>query len=174
MPMHGCTHPCHKCRESGAPMPRGTVERTNVRLPTAVLVHPFEIAFATLFELVGAGLLLQGGRVKVSSIQTLPEMLVLCWEVFLLIGGPAIMLGVLWRGTPAMGRAIEILGLGLGAAAWVTYAITMWVALGIPATIPALQGVTIAAACVLRIWALNRVEKVIARVNAAPATDVTA
>lgn len=172
MPPHG-HDTCHQCDQSGAPMPRGTIERTRVRTPTALLVHPFELAFAALFTLIGAGLLARGGEVRVSSIQTLPEPLVVCWEIFLLAGGPSVAFGLLWRGTPMMGRAIETAGLCLAAAAWSTYAVTMWAVLGAPATIPSGEGVTIALACLLRAYALLRVEKVIAKVNAAPAPDVT-
>lgn len=151
--------------------PRGTAERTKVRLPTAILVHPFELGFAAIFEIVGIGLFIQGPHLRVSSVQTLPDPLVWCWEVFLLLAGPAIVFGLLWSRTPAMGRGVEIAGLSLAAAAWSSYAVTIWAAVGSVGIPSALQAVTIAVVCMLRVVALRKVNKVVAHVNAARKDD---
>ncbi|GAA2037298.1 hypothetical protein GCM10009740_31310 [Terrabacter terrae] len=133
------------------------------RVPTALLSHSFELAFAALFAILGFGLLAHGHEVKVTTVQTLPIPLVIAWEVCLLAGGPAMALGLLWRGTETMGRAIETAGLSLGAGAWVTSAITVWWLSphGALPLVPIAEAFTIFIACILRAVALYRVEKAI-------------
>lgn len=132
-------------------------------IPTPLLVHPFELAFAAFFTILAAALIAHGHEVKVTAVQTLPIPLVVTWEICLLGGGPAIALGLLWRGTQTMGRAIETAGLALGAGAWATYATTIWwlTPAGDHPVVPTAQAATVVLACVLRGIFLYRVEKAI-------------
>lgn len=124
-----------------------------------LLAHPFELAFAALFILVGGALAAKGHEVRLSSVQELPMALVVGWEVCLLLGGPAIAVGLCWRGSELMARAIERAGLYLAAAAWSTYALTIGVMTHGNAAVPVGQAVAIALACLLRAYALSRVDR---------------
>lgn len=132
----------------------------------AVLAHPFEIAFAMLFVVVGISLALHNHEVKLSAVQMLPKPLVIAWEVCLLLGGPAIVAGLLWPGSEFMGRAIERAGCYLAAAVWTSYVIVIWKMAGAAAAVPIAQGATITLGCMLRAWALSRVDRTVAREEA--------
>lgn len=134
-------------------------ERGEKRPLAVLLAHPFEVGFAVLFVIVGIGLAARGHEIRVSSVQRLPRMLVFGWEACLLLGGPAIAVGLMWRGSELMGRAIERAGLYLVAAAWFTYALTIGYLVGGKATLPIAQAVTMAVCCLLRAYALSRVDR---------------
>jgi len=134
-------------------------DRGKKTLLALLLAHPFELAFAALFLIVGGALVAKGHEVRISTVQELPRALVVWWEVCLLLGGPAIAAGLWWRGSERMGRAVERAGLYLGAAAWATYAITIGSLLKWAGTVPIGQAVVLALACVVRGIALHLVDK---------------
>lgn len=130
--------------------------------PPTILTHPFELAFAALFLIIGAGLLVRGHEIRVSTVQSLPMPLVVGWEVCLLLGGPLMALGLWWRGSQTMGRALERSGLYMAGAAWASYAVTLaWLLHSHLVVVPIAQAVAIATACLLRAWALRRVDRAV-------------
>lgn len=132
----------------------------------AVLAHPFECAFAVLFVVVGVALALKGHEVRLSTVQLLPRPIVIAWEVCLLIGGPAMMAGLVWRGSELMGRAIERAGCYLAAAVWASYAIVVAKYAGTVGGVAIAQGLTITLGCLVRAWALTSVDRTVAREEA--------
>lgn len=129
--------------------------------PPPALLHAFELAFAAIFLIIGVQLIASGHQVSVSEHQYLPTPIVVVWEICLLAGGPLMMLGLLWPRSETMARGIETAGLSLGAAAWTSYAIVILDVTRGRFLASVFQAIVICLACLIRAWALYRVEKAI-------------
>lgn len=125
----------------------------------AILEHPWECAFAFLFAIIGMFLIGSSFDVHITNFQTLPHVLVFAWAVMLLVSGPSMLYG-LFSGNKVFARSVETAGLCLAGSAWSTYAVTLTVVAGTPWFGTALSA-TLAFACLLRIIAIRKVEKLL-------------
>lgn len=141
------------------------MKRLRLRIPTPILTSTFELAFAIIFIASGANLLLSFDGMRVSPTEYLPTPLALLWGSCLLLSGPLIVAGLLWRGTELMARAVEGSGLFLASAAWASYALIINTLTHGKATVSIIQAVVITLACLLRGWALYGADKAIVKAN---------
>ena len=135
-----------------------------MRVLRSTLEHPFELSFAMLFTFVGIALFGTGfSQVALTTVQDeLPTVLTFLWATCLTLGGPAIIYGITQR-RDALGRVVEGAGLSLSATAWTTYALTLIVtAESAKVTVAVAFGMAVSLACVLRILALRKVNRVLA------------
>lgn len=135
------------------------------KLPRGFHIYPELYSMSAYFTLVGASLILSGFELVVSDVQRLPAPLVAGWALLLILGGPAIVVGLRWRGSDMLGRALQRAGLMMAAAAWATYVLTMLKVS--PGSLLAIgQGLTFTAMCVGRTLGLYRVDRTVEHIEA--------
>lgn len=115
------------------------------RLPAPLLAAPERILLATLCIVVGgAGLFPQAQPSTLRSL--MPEWAVYVWAVTLLLGGLALLVGILRSDRP-----LERAGLGLTIVGSVTYAVVVTVVVGLPGLVAGLAYLLLAAAYAVRL-----------------------
>lgn len=123
--------------------------------------QPFEFAFAIVFLILGASLVLSGFTIKVSPAQVLLGPIVIGWALALGLGGVAIITGLVWSGSGVLSRGIERAGLILILSAWSSYGLAMAFLAPSGTILSVLQAIAICSGCIGRIVALYRVDRAV-------------
>jgi hypothetical protein len=126
------------------------------RLPLPILLHPFDIFLGGLCVLSGVPLLLAYTPQPDSLEALLPTWLVFTWGAELVIGGAALVAGVVWEW-----RTLQRFGLVLLGPAAIVYAIAIMLTAGRSGLVAAAIVLAFGLACLIKLITLSVVRAAI-------------
>lgn len=116
--------------------------------------NPFEVAVAVLSLVTAVAYLTDPN----SGFLLIPTVLAVVWAVQMVVAGPVVLAGMLWRGDVNMGYAVERAGLYLLTSAWATRAVVL-AAAGHALSVTVVAGVVIylgiSLCALVRVWAIH-------------------